>query len=151
MATSQERQILIRRMTRSDIDGVLALDRKIGNGKTSISYRDMIVSDPGGALDLSFVAEAGEKMVGFLLAKLVYVYIPLSEICIIQAVVVDPEFQRQDIGSKLVNELLDQCQLEDIYTVRALVDNHDEKQRLFIERLGFRRSNIINYDKTFET
>ena len=65
-------------------------------------------------------------------------------------IVVDPDYQRHHIGSRLVNELLNQCQLEDIYTVRALVNERDSDIKRFIEGLGFQRSRIINYDKTFE-
>jgi ribosomal protein S18 acetylase RimI-like enzyme len=151
MPGTKKENITIRRMTRDDIDAVLLLDRKIGGGKSSMTYRDMIVTDPGGPLDLSFVAQTGDKIIGFLLAKLVYVYIPLSEVCLIHGTVVDPKYQGSHIGSKLFNHLFDHCQLEDIYTVRALVSDNDTDLRRFVEHLGFHRSKIINYDKTFES
>ena len=138
----------IRRMTDSDLDGVIDLIKKITKGKSRITYRDLIADYPGGTLDLSFVAEAKGQMVGFILARVEFIYIPVVEVCLIQTVGVDPEYQGRRIGSTLVQKLIDQCHLEEVDTIRALVAQDDEPLRRFIEYLGFRRSNIVNYDKT---
>jgi ribosomal protein S18 acetylase RimI-like enzyme len=140
--------INIRRLTPSDLDGVLVLINKITKGKSRITYRDLIANYPGGPLDLSFVAEVKGQIVGFILARLEFIYIPVVEVCLIQTVGVDPEYQGRRIGSTLIQKLIDHCHLEDIDTIRALVAQDDEPLRRFIEYLGFRRSNIINYDKT---
>jgi ribosomal protein S18 acetylase RimI-like enzyme len=139
--------INVRRMTPNDLDGVLVLVSKITKGKSRITYRDLVANYPGGPLDLSFVAEAKGQMVGFILARLEFVYLPVVEVCLIGAVGVDPEYQGRRIGSTLVHNLTDHCHREDIGTIRALVAQDDEPLRRFIESLGFRRSNIINYDK----
>ena len=139
--------INVRRMTPGDLDEVLVLVNKITKEKSRITYRDLIANEPGGPLDLSFVAEAKGQMVGFILARLECVYLPIVEVCLIGAVGVDPEYQGHFIGSALVNKLIDHCHLQDINTIRALVAQDDEPLRRFIEHLGFRRSNIINYDK----
>ena len=140
----------VRRMMSSDIHAVLALDRRIGKGRGLVSYKDMATTDPGGPLDLSFVAEADGKIVGFILTRLVYLMIPFTEVCVMQALVVDPDYQRRGIGGKLVNVVLDYCHAEEINRVRALVEEGNEDLRRFVEQLGFRRSNIVNYDRTFE-
>lgn len=141
----------VRRMTRIDIDGVLALNRKIGGGRSYITYRDLIASDPGGPLDLSFIAEADNHVLGFILARLAYLYVPFTEVCVIQGITVDPDYQRHGIGSRLIGELVSHCQLEEINTVRALISERDSDLKRFAEQIGFRRSNIINYDKTIES
>ena len=64
----------IRRMGRRDIDAVLALDRKVGRGQNHITCRDMIATDPHEPLDLSFVAEADNSIVGFILARLACIH-----------------------------------------------------------------------------
>ena len=139
--------IKIRRMTHSDLDGVLALLSKIVKGRTTISYRDMVANNPGGPLDMSLVAEAGGQIVGFILARLEFVYIPLWEVCLVQIVSVDPEYQRHHIGFELFNELERNCRLEDIDAIRTLVAETEDQLRRFIEYLGFHTSSIINYDK----
>jgi GNAT superfamily N-acetyltransferase len=131
-----------------DLDGVIALMTKITKGEIRITYRDLVANYPGGPFDLSFVAEVDGRMVGFILARLEFVYIPFVEVCLIDAVGVDPEHQGRRIGSALVQKLIERCHLEDVDTIRALVADGDEPLRRFIEYLGFRRSNIVNYDKT---
>jgi ribosomal protein S18 acetylase RimI-like enzyme len=140
--------INVRRMTPRDLDGVLVLISKMTKGKSRITYRDLIANEPGGPLDLSFVVEAKGQMVGFILAHLEFVYIPLVEVCLIYSVGIDPEYQARHIGSALVNELIKYCHLQNIETVRALVAQDNETLQEFVEYLGFRRSNIINYDKS---
>ncbi|HEY86697.1 MAG TPA: GNAT family N-acetyltransferase [Dehalococcoidia bacterium] len=142
----------IRRMARSDIDGVLALERKIGKGQSRITYRDMrTTTDPEGPLDLSFVSETEGQVIGFILARLAYVGIPFTEVCFIHGIVVDPDYQRSGIGNRLINSLVEHCYAEGINMLRALVPEHDDELRRFVQQLGFRPSNIINYDKSFNS
>lgn len=148
MSARETGAINVRRMTSSDLDAVLVLISKITKGESGITYRDLIANYPGGPLDLSFVAETNGQMVGFIVARVEFLYIPVVEVCLIQTVGIDPEYQGRRIGSTLVQKLIDQCHLEEVDTVRALVAEDDEPLRRFIEHLGFRRSNIINYDKT---
>ena len=143
--------VTIRPMMRSDVHAVLALDRKIGEGRTLLSHKDMAATEPGGPLDLSFVAELEGTVVGFVIARLAYLMIPLTEVCLVQGILVDPEYQEQGIGSKLLEKLLDFCNEEGIHTVRTLVEERNSELRRLMERLGFRRSNVINYDKNFES
>ena len=150
MGAIEQIKVNVRRMTRGDIGAILALERKIGKGKSRISYKDMIATDPEGPLDLSFGAESDGQIIGFILARLAYLSIPLTEVCIIHGIVVDPDYQRHGIGGKLVNALVDHCHAEGIDTIRALVEEENAELRRFAEQMGFRRSNIINYDKTFE-
>ncbi|PJB48716.1 MAG: hypothetical protein CO103_07045, partial [Chloroflexi bacterium CG_4_9_14_3_um_filter_45_9] len=106
-----------RRMTRSDIDAILVLVNKTTQVKTHVTYRELAANDPGGPLDLSLVAEAKGQIIGFIMARLEYVYIPFVEVCLVHAVVVDREYQRRHIGSALINELSSHCHLQNINTI----------------------------------
>jgi GNAT superfamily N-acetyltransferase len=150
MSPNAKSDMIIRRMRRSDFDDILALDKKIGGGKGSMTRRDMFTLDPEGPNAMCFVAEAKGKAIGFILAGLSYVYIPFTEVVLIHGIAVAPEHQSKGVGSRLINELLSHCQEEGIPTVRALVSERDTDLKKFIENLGFIRSNLINYDKTFE-
>ena len=143
--------INIRRMTHSDIDAILVLINKTTSGKTRVTYKELAAYDLGGPLDLSFVAEDKGQIIGFTVARLEYVYIPLVEVCLIHTIGVDPEYQRRHIGARLVSELSTHCHLQDINTIRALVRQDDNELRSFIEHLGFHPSSMTNWDKTFET
>lgn len=140
----------LRRMTRYDIDSVLELCKKVGGQQSRLCSRDLNAMTPGESLDMSFVAEDNGKLVGFVKARLEYMYVPVVEVCLIHTTIIDPDYQKRGIGSMLINELFDSCVLNEINTVRALIDEDDIELRTFAENLGFRRSKIINYDKTIE-
>ncbi len=151
MSKTGKDDIVIRRMARSDIDAVIELDRQLGGGKSQITYKDMVALDPGGPLDFSFVAEANGKIIGFVLARLMYMGMPFYEFCVINAIDVHVDYQGMGIGRKLIDEVLDKCSSEGINTVRAIFPEKNEKLRKAVENLGFHRSPIANYDITLES
>lgn len=134
--------ITVRKMLKDDFDAVLTL------GGNLIDLEDLVASDLGGPLDLSFVAEVDGQVVGFNLARIQYVGIPLTKVCVIGGVVVEHEYRRHGIGYKLIDEMFEYCRKTGVATARALVDTNDEQLRRFIESLGFRRSIINNYDRS---
>ncbi len=140
----------IRHMTPDDIDAVLSLINKTTDETSRVTRKDLSAYHPGERFDLSFVAEAGQRIVGFVMANLQYVYIPFVAVCLIHAVAVDPEFRRRGIGSALISELSILCHLQDINTIRALLRKDDARLQRFLEHLGFRPSSTVNWDKTFE-
>ncbi len=146
MNADSDGELNVRRMMRNDIDKVLELDRKIGVGKSTISYRDLVDTDPGGPLDFSCVCEYRGIFVGFVLARLSYLGIPLVGTCVIEGIATDPEYRKLGIGSKLVNNLLDRCYTEGVPKTRALIDESDVDLVQFFQRLSFKRSKITNYD-----
>ena len=148
---SVERPVPTIRPVRSDdIVAILALDKKFTRGKGRLGYADINSLNLGGPTDLSFVAEIGDELVGFLLARLLYLMIPFIEACVIQGILVDPDYQRQGIGGKLTEGLIEHCSAEHINLVRALVPQYDKNLRVFLQTKGFAPSNILNYDKSIE-
>jgi ribosomal protein S18 acetylase RimI-like enzyme len=149
---AKEAEVKIRRMARSDIHEVLALNRIIqGSRRDVISYEDMASANPGTPPDLSFVAEVEDKIVGFSINRSMYLMVPLTEVCIIHAIFVHPDYQDRGIGSKLTEALLKHCQTEGIGTIRALIPKDNEVVQDLFRRQGFKISHIINFDKTFES
>ena len=152
MSNAEKAKVSIRRMIRSDIHEVLALDRIIrGSGGDVISYEDIAAADPGTPPDLSFVAEVDGKIVGFSINRSMYLMVPLTEVCIIHAILVHPDYRGLGIGSKLIQALLKHCQTEGIGTVRALIPRGSKELQAMFERQGFQRSRIVNFDRTFES
>lgn len=150
MSNLKQGTVNIRPMTRGDIRAVLALDRKCSQERGGLSYSDMATTDPGGPLDVSFVAEISGNIIGFVIARLAYVMIPFTKVCMLHSSLVDPDYQNRGIGVRLLGKLVDYCQDEGINTIRALVEEHNNELIRFVERQGFRRSTIVNYDKTIE-
>jgi ribosomal protein S18 acetylase RimI-like enzyme len=151
MSNAKEAKVNIRRMERGDIHEVLALNRIIqGPKRDVISYDDLAAANPGTSPDVSFVAEVGDKIVGFSINRSMYLMVPLTEVCIIHAIFVHPDYQGHGIGRKLIQALLYHCQIEDIGTIRALIPEGNKELQSLFERQDFQCSNIINFDKTFE-
>jgi ribosomal protein S18 acetylase RimI-like enzyme len=158
--SAKEAKVNIRRMTRGDIDAVLAVYKKIreekipGVKRSRLSYRGVMTyeevasTDPGGPLDLSFVAEVDGQVVGFIWSRLAYVGIPVDEVGMIHMLIVDPDYQRQRIAGKLVNALLEHCDSIGIKTVRAVVDERHWELMNYFQGLGFRRSELVIYTRT---
>lgn len=151
MGLSEKGEINIRFMTRDDINAVLALDRKIGEGRSRLSYPDLDSINPGGPADLSFVAEIDGNVFGFMIARLEYLMIPFTEVCVIQGILIDQAYRGRGTGGKIIENLFERCQVKGINTVRAFVPERDQELRQFVERYGFRHSTIVNYDKSFES
>lgn len=143
-----EPKIRIRPMEHEDIDSVLAIDQKITGERRAVTYTELITGDLGGVLALSFVAEVDGAVQGFLLARRVYVVAPPSEVGLIQILGVDPDYQRKGIASKLVNALLDTCRSKKLKTVRIMINERDEQLVGLFEHLGFRRGELIDYNKS---
>ena len=152
MARAKKTEVKIRRMTRNDIHEVLYLDRIITDQKRDvIKYEDIASANPGIPPDMSFVAEIESKLVGFSINRSTYLMVPLTEVCIIHAILVHPDYRGLGIGSKLVQALVKHCQTEGIGTVRALIPRGDKELRILFEAQGFKRSAIRNFDRTFES
>jgi ribosomal protein S18 acetylase RimI-like enzyme len=151
MSNAKEGKVNIRRMERSDIHEVLTLDRIIGEpGRDALDFKNLASINPGTPPDVSFVAEVDGKMVGFSINRSWFLMVPLTEVCIIHAILVHPDYQRRGIGRKLIQALLYHCQMEDIGTVRMLIPEGNKELEDLFEREGFKRSPVVNFDKTIE-
>ncbi|MCX8116727.1 MAG: GNAT family N-acetyltransferase [Desulfobacterota bacterium] len=140
-------QVMIRPMEPEDINGILEIDRKISGMDRAVTYQGLVRKGLGGEVDMSFVAEVGQQLVGFLLAYLSYVREELSEACVIQIFGVDPAFQRQGIASKLIQALIERCQARKIKLIRVMVAERDGDLQGFFKRFGFERGRYIEYSK----
>ena len=141
-------KVSIRPMEPEDIDGILAIDRKIGGHQRAITYRDLVREALGGEMDVSFVAEVDDQFVGFILAYLTYVREQVSEACVIQIFGVDPKYQGQGIATKLIKARIDKCRSKRIKLVRVMIEERDSQLQGFFKRLGFERGRYIDYSKT---
>jgi N-acetylglutamate synthase-like GNAT family acetyltransferase len=145
-----DNEMIVRRIMHNDIDAVLTLIRKIGQGHHAKGYRDLLLTDPGRTLDFSFVCEYKGMLVGVVLARLEHHVVPPVDTCVIKGIAIDADFQKRGIGSKLVSHLLNHCYNQGIPKTRAFLYEGETDLARFFERLSFKRSKIINYDADFE-
>jgi GNAT superfamily N-acetyltransferase len=153
-------EVTIRPMELRDINFVIAIYSKLreekipGVKRSRLSYRgemtyeEIALTNPGGPLDLSLVAEVDGKPVGFIWSGLAYVGIPVDEVGLIYMLIVDPAYQKQGIASKLVNALIKRCRDRGVNTVRAVIDERHWELHNYFQKLGFRRSELSIYTRT---
>ena len=134
--------VTVRPLVRSDIEPVLGFW-----WSSFIDNKEMVAAQIGGRHDMSFVATSEGHLVGFILARIEYLGIPIKEVCVIHAVAVEPKHQGQGIGTLLINELKSACKSKGGPTMRAFVSENDSKLMSYFERLGFHRSDIINFEQ----
>ncbi len=137
----------IRPMEPGDIGAIFEIDRRLTGIERAITHTDLITRDLGGTLDLSFVAEVGDEVVGFLLARHAYVGEPVVEAGLIHGLGVDPDYSRLGIATRLVNSLLERCRSKGPKTVRVILSERDSRMEGFFSYMGFRRAQLIVYDK----
>jgi GNAT superfamily N-acetyltransferase len=131
-------------MTASDVDVVMSLDW------AEIPEKEMVSSQRGGRLDASFIAEFQGRLVGFVLARIVYSGRPMKGSGTIHQIVVRPDYQHRGIGTLLLDRLLEHCKAEGIPSIRAFPHRDDVASRKYFEEVGFKPSDIIIYEKSCE-
>ena len=94
--------VTIRRMREEDIEGVLAIDRKIVGKERATTYDTMPRNYVGGELDVSVVAEVKGEIVGFLLGRMTESSFEAGNCFLLDLIGVDPDYRRQGIGRRMV-------------------------------------------------
>jgi ribosomal protein S18 acetylase RimI-like enzyme len=145
MSPKQNKSEKVRRMTPEDIDAIFDLDRKLSGGSNLFSPDDMATLEPGGPSDFSYVYEMDGKIIGFILARLMYVGVPFSKVVNIQAVVTDPDYRHLGIASKLIGAIQKYSHSRGINIIRAVVHETDIQLQSFFEKRGFQHSAFVNY------
>jgi len=141
-------EVKIRPLSETDFPEIITLEKSISSKQNLLSMTDLYSTK--NQINYNFVAEVDGNIVGGIIAQLTYLMIPVTETCVIHGLLVHPDFRKRGIGRKLVDTLLDNCRIEGIYTIRAQVPVQDSELLRFVVRIGFRSSNIINMDMTFE-
>ncbi|MBA7619970.1 hypothetical protein ES703_27312 [subsurface metagenome] len=67
---------------------------------------------------------------------------------IIHVLIVDPEYQKQGIATKLVDALAERCHARGVETVRAVIDERHWELQNYFQGLGFHRSELAIYTRT---
>ena len=110
---------------------------------------------------VSFVAEAGDQMVGFLAGTIVQQERSQSlidmmhsetrsarypKIGYIDMIGILPEFQGKSVGRALIEAFYEECKLEGA-PVRTIVKESDQTLTKFLTKLGFKRRETTTFDK----
>lgn len=141
-------EVRIRPLEEVDIDGVVAIDEKIGGQyrpevwEGRIGY--YIRRDP----EASLVAEVDGKLVGFMLGEVRSGEFGLEEPSgWIEVLGVDPDYQGRAIGRRLAEAMLESFRERGAKTVRTLVEADMEEIGRFFASLGFQQAPVTAFVK----
>ena len=149
-AARQKLEVNIRAMREEDLEGVLALDRKITGQYRAVTYHSTPMSFLGGELAISVVAEIEEKIVGFLLGQMVKDNYQLGSIAVAQIIGVDPEYLRLRIGTRMVQAFMACCKERGIDAVHVMVSVHDWWMLSFLRSMGFIHGEMVDFVKAID-
>ena len=142
-----KKEIKIRRMTEADLQKVKEIDRLlVGEGRAlSWSLRaetEWAVYRPA----LSFVAELGDEIVGFLLGDIRGAEYGTDISGWIDMMGVAPAHQRCGIGRRLAEAFCEECQKNRVKP-NVVIREDDERLIRFWTSVGFRRGKLISFER----
>ncbi len=120
-------EIGIRRLSYSDLPGVLAIERRSFQTPWSLAMFVLELSKPSG---ICLAATRGQDLVGYLVCS------RYADVWHLMNVAVTPELRRQGIASRLMDRLFAEAGREARYTLEVRTSNHGAIA--MYERLGFR-------------
>lgn len=132
--------VVIHGMTDVDIKPVISI------WWAEIPETESLAAQIKGINNMSLTAEYEGHLVGFLLASVINVSLPMTKVCLMHVIAVKPEYRQHGIGGMLINKLWDDCKVRGITTMRALVPADNLTLKAYVEEWGFSPSTTINYD-----
>jgi ribosomal protein S18 acetylase RimI-like enzyme len=143
---SSHPEVKIRKMVDADLEAVKEIDRLLLAEERVPSW-PLSVEDQLAFYHptLAFVAEVEGKIVGFLLGDIRRGGYGIGVSGWIDMIGVHPEYQRKEIGRKLVLALWSECQRKHVRT-NVIVREDDERVIRFCTSIGLRRGKLIHLE-----
>lgn len=147
-STETDSALSIRPLDELDIDGIVAIDEKIsGRYKPEVWERRIgyyLRRDP----EASLVAEAGGRVVGFMLGEVRSGEFGLDEPTgWIEVLGVDPGFRGRAVGRQMAEAMLQHFRSQGALSVRTLVDEDMAEIAGFFGALGFEPARLRPFVK----
>ena len=137
-------RVKIREMKVEDLEGVLDIERKTKGDSRAATYAPVPDSCIGGEMNASVVAEVGDKIVGFVLGRIVGSPTELRSVAWIELIGILPEYQRKGIGGKMVEAWKERCRKKGINKVHVMVNWRDWWMLSFFQSLDFSRGELTD-------
>jgi ribosomal protein S18 acetylase RimI-like enzyme len=119
--------------------------------ETTLTAEQILSTRPGSELDLSFVYEINDTVVGFVWGQLAYVGMPVDLVGFIHMIIVDPNLQRKGIARELLDAVANRCKDKGVDIIRTVVSERDWDLSNFFHEAGFDNSGLVIYTRTIET
>ena len=140
--------VRIRPLEDTDLGGIIALDEQIGGTYRPAVWERRIGYYMRRDPEAQVVADAGGKVVGFMLGEVRSGEFGLEEPTgWIEVLGVDSGYRGQAVGRRLADHMLSYFEQRGVKTVRTLVDETMEDIAVFFNRLGFEAAPIRSFVK----
>lgn len=141
-------KVVIRKVTPGDVPAILAIDARIVGRDRAASWQQRVYRYLEKYFPpVSHVAEVEGKVVGFILGDVRGWEYGLPSSGWIDIVGVLPEFQGQGIGGKLVEAFVQECFDRGMKPVHIMARLRDRRLQSFLRSLGFKRGQLVDYEK----
>jgi len=137
----------VRRMRTQDAEAVLRINEKITGTPHEAQWESKIIDHLSGNPLGCLVAEAGGKVVGFILGDIRGWEFAIPKSGWIEIVGVDPEYQGKGVARALIEKLHVYFRNHNVARVMTMVNWNDGGLVSFFRTLGFERSEFIILDK----
>jgi len=140
----------IRKIRAEDASEIGSIQAAITKSPTNIDFRQIIEDQVRKNEDASFVAEIGDRVVGYMISYIVFGGFGIEKGAWIATLGVDPKFMGQGIGKKLAEEILAVYRKKGINDIYTSVRWDSVDLLSFFKTLGFDRSNFMNLRKELD-
>jgi predicted N-acetyltransferase YhbS len=142
--------LIIRRLERRDANDISRIQKAITKESGAVNYQKIVKEEATKEDRVSLVAELDGRVVGFMIAYILYGAFGLEKSAWIGLFGVDPKYMGQGIGRSMAKEVLDEFRHINIKTIFTSVQWDSTDLLSFFKSLGFDRSNFINLEKILD-
>ena len=142
--------LLIRELKQEDADTLGEINASIVKRPNKINFQRIIEEQERNSGVKSFVAEVGDKVVGYMISYTLSGGFGMDKSAWIAIVGVDPKYMGRGIGKKLAEETFKFYKEKGIKHVYTSCRWDSTDMLSFLKTLGFDRSDFINLRKQFE-
>jgi len=140
-------QVLIRNLKTEDAADIARINSVITKSQGDGEFRRMIEELARSSGNMSYVAEHGGKVVGYMITYVLLGGFGIGKSAWIATVGVEPKFMGQGIGKALAEKIFDLYSKKGVKHIYTSVRWDSTDLLSFFKTLGFDRSNFINLKK----
>ncbi len=141
---------IIRDFKDEDLESIIEIDELILGRRRSDFWHRKIETIGKSSEVPPLIAEMGTKIVGFVLGILGeasgWEYIVPENIGWIDTIGVDPSYQNRGIATMLMKAMINSMKMAGVEMVYTLIDWREGDLLKFLNRIGFKRGNMINLE-----
>ena len=144
------KELLIRRLETRDAGDISRIQEAITKDTGTIDYHRVVEQEANREDMVSFVAELDCRVVGYMIAYILYGGFGLEKSAWIRLFGVDPRYMGRGIGIRMAEEVFEEFKKISVKNIFTSVMWDSTDLLSFFKSLGFDRSKFINLEKIID-